>query len=292
MSTKNRWDFFIAHSGSDKSLAEELYDNLILSSKVFLDCRCLDLGDNWDVELTNAQHNSLITVVLISHNTDESYYEREEIAAAIALSRDKNRNHRVIPIYIGISEDNKYFVPYGLRLKHGINLDSNTSLSEIAIKLLSLLDKIKFKRVSAFLYGNYIMQLTSPNLTSTDHQLLLKEIKNLPGLPVDWGASISGNIDITEILSLIEKIAPDPETDERKALWLAIAQRTLENELKRKEISEILGRVVTQFNSALVDIGAPVQLINEIMRKVDFALNDGLSEGIEDEIVPLILAWL
>jgi hypothetical protein len=63
------WDFFLAHAGADKETAESLYEYLVDKCRVFLDSRCLRLGDDWDTELATAQRRSLVTVVLVSINT-------------------------------------------------------------------------------------------------------------------------------------------------------------------------------------------------------------------------------
>jgi hypothetical protein len=89
------YHFFIAHANTDKSEAELLYDLLAPNSRVFLDTRCLLLGDDWDKELPKAQKNSLITVVLLSSNSEKAYYQREEIVAAINLARQDEKMHRV-----------------------------------------------------------------------------------------------------------------------------------------------------------------------------------------------------
>ncbi len=81
LSTRPHWDFFIAHAGKDAAVAEALYDELYLNARTFLDSRSLMLGDDWDHALQRAQLNSRITVVLISENTDQAYYQREEIAS-------------------------------------------------------------------------------------------------------------------------------------------------------------------------------------------------------------------
>src|SRR5689334_8546276 len=96
----DQWDFFIAHASADRELAEQLYDVLTSDSRTFLDSRCLVPGDNWDTELIKAQRNSLITVVLISKNTGEAYYEGEEIATAIEMSRGEDKRHRVVPVLL------------------------------------------------------------------------------------------------------------------------------------------------------------------------------------------------
>ena len=131
------WDFFLAHASADVEIAERLYERLADSSRVFLDSRCLRLGDDWDTMLADAQRRSLITVVLVSRNTTSAYYQREEVAAAIALAREDGDKHRVVPIYLD-AEAEKSVTPYGLRLKLGISIGDTCGLPEAAARLLSL----------------------------------------------------------------------------------------------------------------------------------------------------------
>jgi TIR domain-containing protein len=134
------WDFFIAHAGADIEPAEALYEHLNGAvAKVFLDKKNLLLGDNWDAKIAQAQRASLITLVLVSGKTDRAYYEREEIAAAVALARENENSHRVIPVFL----DEAAEVPYGLRLKHGLRLDAGFDISDAADLLLAQLPQVK-----------------------------------------------------------------------------------------------------------------------------------------------------
>src|SRR5271154_3944454 len=117
MGDARRYDFFIAYAGPDRETAEQLSDLLQERSVPFLDCRVLQFGDDWDRELALAQRRSKITVVLVSSRTSDAFYEREEIAAAIALARRDPEGHRVVPVYLDTSAE----VPYGLRLKHSMH---------------------------------------------------------------------------------------------------------------------------------------------------------------------------
>ena len=136
-----QWDFFLAHAGADQEEAEELDDYLRPHSRVFLDSRDLLLGDDWNRVLRAAQQSSCITVVLISSRTGRAYYQREEIAAAIALAREDDSRHRVIPVFL--DEPARSDVPYGLRLKHGARLSAGCTLKDVADQLLSQLTKIR-----------------------------------------------------------------------------------------------------------------------------------------------------
>lgn len=136
------WDFFIAHAGADKRVAEKLYSCLQPSSRVFLDSRSLLPGDDWDVTLPAAQQRSLMTVVLISSKTEAAYYQREEIAAAIALARKNAEKHRVVPVFLDQKAGSNGTVPYGLRTKHGYTVSAKLSLKLIAKQLLDFLSQL------------------------------------------------------------------------------------------------------------------------------------------------------
>jgi tetratricopeptide (TPR) repeat protein len=136
-----RWDIFIAHAGADFPVAEDLYERLELQPRTFLDGRSLMLGDDWDRKLPQAQRASRITVVLVSRKTDKAYYQREEIANAIAMARKEDESHRVVPIYLeDLAEDE---IPYGLRLKHAIWLHKIGGMDKAADALVDLLRQLK-----------------------------------------------------------------------------------------------------------------------------------------------------
>ncbi len=138
-----QWDFFIAYPKKDPAPAGELYELLAGASRVFLDARCLELGDNWDQALPAAQRASAVSVVLISANTDNAYYQREEIAAAIDLARQPGSAHRVVPLYLEAAAEAAPEVPYGLRLKHGLRLSDDFSMADAAERLLALAARLR-----------------------------------------------------------------------------------------------------------------------------------------------------
>lgn len=137
-----KWDFFLAHAGNDTPVAERLYDLLSPHANVFLDSHSLLEGDNWDEELARAQRNSLVTVVLVSSNTEQAYYQREEIAAAIDMARKNKGAHRVVPLYWKDQLNAQPDVPYGLRLKHGMFASGPDELPRIAERLITLRQKL------------------------------------------------------------------------------------------------------------------------------------------------------
>lgn len=139
MSRTWKYDFFLAHAGADLSAAEQLYQLLFPGARVFLDSKTLLPGDDWDRELSLAQKNSFITVVVVSSKTGEAYYQREEIAAAISMAREDKHSHRVVPIYIDDSAQTSNLLPYGLRIKHGLSIHRDGGLEGVADRLKALL---------------------------------------------------------------------------------------------------------------------------------------------------------
>jgi hypothetical protein len=137
-----KWDFFIAHASSDRTVAEDLYERLTKDARVFLDSRSLKLGDDWDLVLREAQQNSLVTVVLISRHTDNAYYQREEIAASVALARSGG-GHRVVPVYLDKEAAQSDSIPYGLRLKHGITLSDEVDVFNVWESLVTLKSQLQ-----------------------------------------------------------------------------------------------------------------------------------------------------
>jgi hypothetical protein len=139
-SATSTWDIFLAHAGTALSHAERLYDLLKDQCRVFLDSRCLLPGANWDVEIPRAQSAARVTVVLVTGSTAIAYYEREEIAAAIALAR--HYEHRVVPVFVGKNIRDTDSVPYGLRVLHGINIDNAKEMPRCAEELLNLVTRL------------------------------------------------------------------------------------------------------------------------------------------------------
>jgi len=136
------WDLFIAHAGPDLALAKQLYALVHTQVKTFLDSECVKLGDDWDAMLSGAQSQTLVSVVLVSTNTDKAYYQREEIAAAIAMARKDAESHRVVPIFVG-KDGEEAAIPYGLRLKHGIILSDELNLEDAADRLIELVHQLR-----------------------------------------------------------------------------------------------------------------------------------------------------
>lgn len=140
MAREDQWDFFIAYASSDRAAAEALYALLSPPFRVFFDKRSLMPGDDWNSSISAALDKTAVTLVLISSETDGAYYEREEIAAAIDLSRRAGRPRQVVPIFLdGVAEDIR--LPYGLRLRQGISVPEAGGLPQVAQRLKTTLQQ-------------------------------------------------------------------------------------------------------------------------------------------------------
>jgi hypothetical protein len=136
------YDLFLAHASADKARAEALYDLLAPRCATFLASRCLELGDDWDLSIARAQRTALVTVVLVSRATEGAYYEREEVAAAIAMARRPEQEHRVVPVWLDGEPGD--VVPYGLRLKHGLS-GAADAVAEALVRLVARLREPRWR---------------------------------------------------------------------------------------------------------------------------------------------------
>lgn len=224
------WDFFIAYASADKDVAEELYNLMDSRSRVFLDYRCIYLGDDWDAKIAAAQRTSLLTVVLVSSKTGRAYYEREEIAAAIALAREADGRHRVVPLYLDIDFASDQAVPYGLRLKHGLRLSEKLTLSDAVAELLALLGRLRDSR--------------APKDTSDDPALPKPDRENVgqQGIlqypPPDWSSPVRRNPWRYKIVAFDldgTLLRGDGFEFSWEAVWRGLAfGKAIQNDLKRE----------------------------------------------------------
>ena len=291
MTQATDWDFFIAHAGPDTETAERLYNLLVPRSRVFLDAKCLRLGDDWDIRIAQAQRASAISLILVSDRGDAAYYQREEIAAANALARQNAEAHRVVPIFLSPEESLRVAIPYGLQLKHGIRLGAQIKLEDTPKLLFDLLEGIRRREPSAFMFANYVSQLTSPNLTDDDRLALVKAVSALPGLPESWRASITGFVPLTDVPDLVDRIAPEGVSTERGALLLGLDLRSFENTLRQRDPS-LMSKCADQLRVTLDDMQPPEHVADQVRERIDSALSDRTCNGVEDELVPIIYQWL
>jgi len=104
---------------------------------VFLDSRCIGYGEDWGRRISEAQRRAGATLVLVTANTGASYYQREEMAGALALAR-RPGGHRVLSVFVAENVD-ELDVPYGLRLRHGILLRDRAEAPQVAQEVLKAL---------------------------------------------------------------------------------------------------------------------------------------------------------
>ena len=113
-------DVFIAYPSAERPVATALADALrARGTTVFLDHQSLRPGELWDEAIPRALERARLAVVLVSSHTQAAWYQREEIAHAIDLSR--RQKLRLVPVALdaqALGPD----VPYGLRRVHGIHL--------------------------------------------------------------------------------------------------------------------------------------------------------------------------
>jgi formylglycine-generating enzyme required for sulfatase activity len=138
------WDFFLSHAGADKEDTSAFYELLKLHSTVFLDRRDLTPGCNWPKELLEALGRSLITVVLVSSNTESAYYQNSEILTAIELEREDSARHRVVPVLLDHRSDfaKDAAMDFVMNTKHALSV-SELGFSDVVQRLLELLEKMK-----------------------------------------------------------------------------------------------------------------------------------------------------
>lgn len=132
-----RWDVFIAYATGDSCLARSFFESLSGELRVFFAEESIDYGEDWDVKLAQAQDGAYLTLVLVSASTEKAFYQREELHRAIALAREFPTRHRVVPIFIDGKPHGRGPVPYGLRLKHGVDL-CTTTVDKVAASLVQL----------------------------------------------------------------------------------------------------------------------------------------------------------
>lgn len=160
--------FFIAYAAPDAAVADRLSSLLTLGATVFLDRRSLRPGDDWDRELAAAQRRAAITVVLVSDHTEGGFYQREEIATAIALARQGS--HMVVPLWLSRTGRSDT-LPYGLGIKQGLAVPDPGDLTEVARKLLEVAfgsEPAAFPRAAAMPSAAEVMSISAP-IGQLDH---------------------------------------------------------------------------------------------------------------------------
>jgi hypothetical protein len=128
----HEWDYFISYPSKDIQVAVAVYIELTKKAKAFLDQRCLRPGDRWTERLAAAQQTSRATVLIVTGNSAQAWYQESEAARAINLTR--HGRHRIIPLLFG----DEVMVPFGLEQIHAIRLQKLWDIQGIVRKLEAL----------------------------------------------------------------------------------------------------------------------------------------------------------
>lgn len=114
---KPRYHFFLSYSNKDRIKADKFFNTLDKYFHIFYAPYSIKLGEEWPKKIRLAQKDSLTTLILYSNNTENAYYQNEEIIRAIEGHR--NGKQKIIPIAL----DSVKQTPLGLKLIQGISLD-------------------------------------------------------------------------------------------------------------------------------------------------------------------------
>lgn len=136
------WDIFLAYSSLDTNLANSLYDCLCDKYHVF----CSETTNSkvdFEVNTVHTQSMSRITVVLITNNIEESYYQRKDIETALLFSCEERNKYRVVLIFFDVDSDNRFHIFYVLPPQANVIAISVNNLSEVTKELITVVDYLK-----------------------------------------------------------------------------------------------------------------------------------------------------
>ena len=136
---EDTWDVFVSYASPDIEHARALSSALQPDFHVFLDEESVPLGLPFDQALVDALNSSRVTVVLISQQSRQAFYQREEVVRAIARMRRTGGAHRVVPVYLDGPVPAAELAPVvGVALLHGLSLAVD-GLPRVAARLRALL---------------------------------------------------------------------------------------------------------------------------------------------------------
>jgi hypothetical protein len=95
------YEFFLSYASVDEPSARALYEGLCQAGKTaFFADETLCGGARWMNEIPKALYASKITVALISPQSNTGFYNNDELATAIDMSRRGHNNHIVVPVLL------------------------------------------------------------------------------------------------------------------------------------------------------------------------------------------------
>ena len=133
------WDVFLAHSSRDKPRVRSLHDALHRLSnatlKIFFDEASISPGEIWPEVIKEALRTARCAVIILSKNTNSSWYLQDEIHGLI--ERARKRQVQLLPVYL---DDLDTTDRYGLRAVQGIHA-VGLSADAIAERILEAIAK-------------------------------------------------------------------------------------------------------------------------------------------------------
>lgn len=118
----HRWDIFLSFTGKRTADALAFFDALGKRVRVFFTADQQNALTNWPTDIRRAQQNSNSSVILVSTESESAYYQQEETAFAISLSREKPGGHKVIPVYLDGRPKATEWNLYGLHILQDVSV--------------------------------------------------------------------------------------------------------------------------------------------------------------------------
>ena len=107
-----QWEAFLIHAGGDRAEARALWESLVGASvECFLDRASLRPGHDWPQRLLQGLAQSRVFVVLVGPGATMGWYNQDELARAVRLTRDDPRRALLPVLLPGATEAD---LPYGL----------------------------------------------------------------------------------------------------------------------------------------------------------------------------------
>jgi hypothetical protein len=140
MSSQNdQWDIFLCFAGKRQVDAQAFYGALSPHARVFFSPAQQDKLANWAAEIRRAQQKSDSTVVLVSVEGKDAYYQQEEVALGISLSRESGGAHKVIPVYLDGRPKATEWNLYGLHILQDVSVPEvggiNAAVDRVLVRL-------------------------------------------------------------------------------------------------------------------------------------------------------------
>lgn len=175
------WDIFLAHSIIDTDLATSLYDCLCKIYRVFY-TKNITNEKNLELDILYAQSISRITIVLITPNTEEGFYQRKDIETILIASSEKRTNYRLILIFFDTDSNNKFKIFYILPPDTDVAILSANNSSEVAQKLTSVIEHLKqtmtlanSKEIKQF----FLLKRADAHILAAHHEQAIRDIEEV-----------------------------------------------------------------------------------------------------------------